>query len=856
MELTAARLTAAQRAAVEHGEGVLVLEGGPGTGKTTALVPRWLRLAAEVGAGQVLAVCRSRTAADRFRDAVLPSLRGGFDAVPVTTVWGLAVDAVTRYDGPVRLLTGAAQRALVAGLLRDEANRGGFWPTLDGYVGRPAFAREVADVLVDLRASLADPAAVQRRADAAGAGDRWRELLAFAERYDDELARRGALDAGGLLARAAALPPPERFDHVLVDDLESAGPAFAALVAAVVAAASSAVVTGDPDADLDGRLAAVTGERVVLGNPFRHPAVAGLVRARHPSTEPEAVAGEILARVGGGAAWDDQAVLVRSAGRGRAIARSLRRHAVPTALPPGTTAAEPAVQGLVALLAWVQGNGDLDTVLASPVSDLDAATVRSVRRRARERGGGLEEQPELARLVEVRDRLRALGPLSPPALALEAFRLGLAHLVRRPEAPASLADDRAVDAVWAWLGAMEHHDDGDAPPDPWLASGPRPGQVTVSTIAAAAGAEWDHVVVAGCAEGELPRVRTGRRFFDRPLLGDGPVPATPERRRRSLAEERTLFATAWSRARASITATVAEEPGVLVSRFVAHLPDRAPVDPPVTERPVPTLGPTAGAAPVWPEGALVLSASQLQTYDDCPLKYGYRYALGARDDPGLPADLGTIVHDVLERFLDPERDEPRTVDRLWDIAEKCWRADIAPYRPMQEEARRDYFDMLATWWEKEGSLAAGGPEVLATEREFEIRVGPHTVTGRIDRVDRADDGAGIRVVDYKTGKRVAPVDSMADDLQLATYHLAATRDPELLALGPPTQLRLLYLRSMTVREQEITADHAAATEARILAAAGRILAADFEPSVHGDCDHCEFHRLCPLWAEGREVGQA
>jgi hypothetical protein len=60
---------------------------------------------------------------------------------------------------------------------------------------------------------------------------------------------------------------------------------------------------------------------------------------------------------------------------------------------------------------------------------------------------------------------------------------------------------------------------------------------------------------------------------------------------------------------------------------------------------------------------------------------------------------------------------------------------------------------------------------------------------------------------------------------------------------------------MQVREQEIVPGHAEATEARILATAERILAEDFEPSVHADCDHCEFHRLCPLWDEGREVGE-
>ena len=55
---------------------------------------------------------------------------------------------------------------------------------------------------------------------------------------------------------------------------------------------------------------------------------------------------------------------------------------------------------------------------------------------------------------------------------------------------------------------------------------------------------------------------------------------------------------------------------------------------------------------------------------------------------------------------------------------------------------------------------------------------------------------------------------MPDNLQLAVYHLAAARDPELAACGPATELDLVFLRSMKVRSQPVTDDHEAATEAR------------------------------------------
>jgi RecB family exonuclease len=140
------------------------------------------------------------------------------------------------------------------------------------------------------------------------------------------------------------------------------------------------------------------------------------------------------------------------------------------------------------------------------------------------------------------------------------------------------------------------------------------------------------------------------------------------------------------------------------------------------------------------------------------------------------------------------------------------------------------------------------------EQRFDVAVGPHRLVGSIDRIDRAADGVSVRVIDYKTGKSEPRPGEVDDDLQLAIYHLATVRDPDLAVLGPPSQLELHYLRSMRRYAQPIADDHAGRTEARVLEVAGRILAGQFEPSVHANCRTCPFHRLCPLQPQGRMVG--
>jgi DNA helicase-2/ATP-dependent DNA helicase PcrA len=267
---------------------------------------------------------------------------------------------------------------------------------------------------------------------------------------------------------------------------------------------------------------------------------------------------------------------------------------------------------------------------------------------------------------------------------------------------------------------------------------------------------------------------------------------------------------------------------------------------------------TQSTAPIALDGRLRLSASRLMTYDDCPLRYFYQYSLGVRGPGGVAASVGTVVHAALADFLDPQGAGDRSWPALEAGAQSLWLAgwseNIAPYQPLRDQARRDIFSMLEAWWQTESAQAdstGSWPDVVAVEYPFDITVGGHRVRGSIDRVDRV--AGGLAIVDYKTGNRAPRPEEVAEDLQLATYHLAASRDPGLASVGPPVSLQLCFLRSGAQPSQVITVDHAARTEARIIETANRILNEDFEPSVDAECDYCEFWRLCPLQLPGRQV---
>ncbi|MDQ6909452.1 MAG: hypothetical protein M3Z84_01510, partial [Actinomycetota bacterium] len=139
-------------------------------------------------------MCRNRAAADRFRDTVLEHLKGGFDALPITTFAGLTFDIVVRHEGAVELLTAEERTHEIARLLSAEGERE--WPTLHRFLRRRAFVEQVAGALTDIDGQLSSVDDVRRASPA------WNEVADFAARYRASLDAAASLDFGGLAARA------------------------------------------------------------------------------------------------------------------------------------------------------------------------------------------------------------------------------------------------------------------------------------------------------------------------------------------------------------------------------------------------------------------------------------------------------------------------------------------------------------------------------------------------------------------------------------------------------------------------------------------------------------------------------
>src|SRR6266571_1087801 len=150
---------------------------------------------------------------------------------------------------------------------------------------------------------------------------------------------------------------------------------------------------------------------------------------------------------------------------------------------------------------------------------------------------------------------------------------------------------------------------------------------------------------------------------------------------------------------------------------------------------------------------------------------------------------------------------------------------------------------LTRFWHEE---EASGQKPTHVEKEFGFTLGPDRVRGRFDRVD--EDLLGATIIDYKTGEVAKPKVAdrrAAESLQLKLYALAWREMTGAL----PQRVELRFLESNLVGRHAPAEEDTEEAIAAVHAAAAGIRARAFEatPSYNA-CRHCAYNQICPYTA--------
>ncbi|HEX2103306.1 MAG TPA: ATP-dependent DNA helicase [Solirubrobacteraceae bacterium] len=231
---------------------------------------------------------------------------------------------------------------------------------------------------------------------------------------------------------------------------------------------------------------------------------------------------------------------------------------------------------------------------------------------------------------------------------------------------------------------------------------------------------------------------------------------------------------------------------------------------------------------------LMLSASDIETYRTCPLKYKFARVFRIPSEPTINQRFGIVVHQVLERY---HSSGGRSLDELLGLLDAGWRRGGFGTSDEERQLRVKADTSLRRYHDR---TLADDAEPMWFEKPFQFKLGAHTLRGRVDRVDRLPDG-GYELIDYKTGRPKSAM-QLREDVQLALYAVAASEAWDLEA----SQQAYLYVLDDTkvpLPSDDVDREWISDT---VFEVADGILGQGFEPTPsYAACSMCDYRIACP-----------
>lgn len=262
---------------------------------------------------------------------------------------------------------------------------------------------------------------------------------------------------------------------------------------------------------------------------------------------------------------------------------------------------------------------------------------------------------------------------------------------------------------------------------------------------------------------------------------------------------------------------------LVAARAAALAPEPAPVAPRPAVRP---------ARP-----GVACSVTGIARYRRCPLQYRLAHVdrvPARREDP--VRGVGNAAHAALEASFRPGSPEPDAATLIARFADELRRHrvhDTAQGRQALAQAEERFPGLVQRTLRSRVSP-------VAVERGFTLMIGPHRVTGRIDRIDALPMG-GYGLVDYKTGAR--PMGQADEDGRLVLrIYLAGAR--EAWRVEPRVATLEYVLDGGTNTENPDAGEMAMAME-QTRDTLDAIAAERFDPRPGWACRSCDYQLLCP-----------
>ena len=192
-----------------------------------------------------------------------------------------------------------------------------------------------------------------------------------------------------------------------------------------------------------------------------------------------------------------------------------------------------------------------------------------------------------------------------------------------------------------------------------------------------------------------------------------------------------------------------------------------------------------------------LSPSSASTFEQCPLRWRFRYIDRLPDPPGPDAVVGTFAHLVFEHLLELNPAD-RTPDRARTLAGQLVDSTRTSDDYQRTWAGADREFDWRSWWAIRGLWRLERPDqvdVVATEQRLRLQLGAVPFVGVLDRLNGAP--GGVEVVDYKGLALDTPLPTPSGwttmgDVQVGDQVLGANGSPVTVVAKSPIFARPCY----------------------------------------------------------------
>ncbi|HVB29097.1 MAG TPA: PD-(D/E)XK nuclease family protein, partial [Terriglobia bacterium] len=249
--------------------------------------------------------------------------------------------------------------------------------------------------------------------------------------------------------------------------------------------------------------------------------------------------------------------------------------------------------------------------------------------------------------------------------------------------------------------------------------------------------------------------------------------------------------------------------------------------------------------PTPPDGKLRLSATAIETFLECPLKFKFSHFYRIPTGPQAALTFGNIMHQSVRHYFKLRKEGKVAFDDLSRFYLGSWK-NVGFEDSYQEETyRKSGLSQLREFTEHHNAIPIAADSVRM-EVHFELEMKDVVLEGRIDQINpvKPAEPALVQLVDYKTGRPRSQKDA-DKSLQLSVYALAASRQ---MGLDPQSLVFYNLTNNQPVASVR-TQKELDSVQQKILTVAEEIRRMIFPPTPGFVCKYCEFVPICPAHEE-------